>query len=716
MSDYKCYIVNKDFQSYYVQNGTVLLQGLPKELPDFPDGFQDIAINYERNNSYRGMFRSFSVPLGFVRDGKKILAHIFYNYGSEEKSYFIILKKALTYTGGTPDRFNFTYKSYYRGEFDFSTFVQEEDRVTINLLDGGLESEIKANENTQYEIDISSLETRKVKMDGVELKNTVQFLITDGIETLTDNYPYNKNHIVDLTEISRETSGIAGVKATERTKVRNNNVDIKATQRWFFKASTVGNVIIEYDFNLTRTAISSISGIGVFVYSVIRKIDKNGVGSGPILFQTTQPWNLLGTNNIKGTVSIPVNADDELYLYTMCNVEGATGDDVINFNYSGEGLFKVNYTYKHPESIIDTITVYQLFEQLIKKISNGKSGVSSAYLQSRTDLVITSGDLIRNIEGGKIKTNFSDFWQWLRSLLPVYFGVKNGNATIGLLEEMFVKPLTVNLELSNFQTFLQTNQFTYINDVRNLKVSLAKEFMSAKIKVGYPNQNYQDTNGRTEFNSTQNWTTPLIRTSTENNMISPYRSDSIGIEYVRINFDGKKSTDTSSDNDVFVLNVKKDKVGDYYELDRSKNSLFFGVLSPETMFNVALRPRQMLLNNGAVLHSGFDKMDDKSLKFQSADKNSDTVYDSVSDSSEISILSLGNRLFLPYIFEFETYQPIALVEIMTEGNFRKMCIAFDWEGDRYYGYILKAGIQPVTREVQTFTLLAAPQNDMTKLI
>lgn len=716
MSEYKCYIVNKDFQSFYVQNGTVLLQGLPKELPDFPDGFQDIAINYERNNSYRGMFRSFSVPLGFVKDGKKILTHIFYNHGSEEKAYFIILKKALTYTEGTPDEFNFTYKSYYRGEFDFSTFVQEEDRVTINLLDGGMESEIKANENTQYEIDISSLETRKVKMDGVELKNNVQFLITDGVETLTDNYPYNKNHIVDLTEISRETSGIAGVKATERTKVRNHNTDIKATQRWFFKATTAGNVTIEYDFNLTRTAIDQISAIGVFVYSVIRKIDKNGVGSGPILFQTTKPWNLLGTNNIKGTVSIPVNADDELYLYTFCNAEGATGDDVINFNYSGEGLFKVNYTYRHPESIVDTITAYQLFEQLIKKISNGKSGVSSTYLQSRTDLVITSGDLLRNIEGGKIKTNFSDFWQWLRSLLPVYFGVNNGNATIGLLEDVFVKPIAKNLELSNFQTFLRINQFIYIGDVRNLKVLLAKEFMSAKIKVGYPNQTYQDTNGRTEFNSTQNWTTPLIRTSTENNMISPYRADSIGIEYVRINFDGKKSTDTSSDNDVFVLNVKKDKTGDYYELDRNENSLFSGVISPETMFNVALRPRQMLLNNDIVLHSGFDKMDDKSLKFQSADKNSATIYNSVADSSDISISSLGNRLFLPYIFEFETYQPVALVEIMTEGNFRKMCIVFDWEGDRYYGYILKAGIQPVTREVQTFTLLAAPQNDMTKLI
>lgn len=720
MSDFKYYITDKDFQSYFVQNGVVQVQGMPRELDATPDGWQDIAINYERNMTYRGMFRSFSVPLGFIRDGAQILRHIIHTKGTEAKTYLIILKKTLTYTAGTPDRYKFFYKSYYRGEIDLSTFVQEEHKVTVNVLDGGLEADIKANETTQYEFNLSELPTRKIKMDGIELRNEIQYLITDGVSTLSDNYPYNQSHLVDIQEISREVSGIPGVKAVERQKIANNNPALKDSQGWFFRATTEGTVHIEYDFILSRSNIAIPTNVGVSVYCLIRKIDKNGIPSNTILFQADQPWTIFGLSNVSGSVDIPVSQDDELYFYTFANPAGSTGDVNINFRYSGEGLFKVTYTYRHPESYVDAVTAYDLFDALIKRISNGRSVADSTYLSGRTDLVISSGDAVRGLDGAKIKTSFADFWQWLKSIEPVAFSVKNNRGYIGLASDIFAKTIPGTRGIVSFRLFIQFNQFTYIEDVRNLKVSLAKEFLFNRLKVGYANQNYEDANGRSEFNSGQVWGNSIKRVQSEIDMVSQYRADAIGIEYVRINLDGKKTTDSSSDNDVFVFHVEKAKQTDaaveYYALDRSLNMNLTGVISPESVFNVALRPRQMIINNGSILHSGMDKMDDQQLTFISADKNADSAINGIPDRQDINISELNSRLFLPYIFEFETYKPISLVEIMQQNIYRSHCIAFDWEGEHYYGYILKAGIQPVTNEVQTFTLLAAPMNDMTKLI
>ncbi len=740
MKEFKFYITDKDGKSFYESEGFVGTQGNPRELEDAPEGFQDIAIAYERNITYHGLFRSFSFPLGFVKSGASILKHIYHKLGREFKAYLILLKYHLLFDD---DNFQELWKSYYKGEFDLSTYMQEENKVTVSLLDGGLESLIKANENTVYEISLEGevlpgdeVKTNTaVEMDGLNLLNTIQYVITDGY--IMDNYPYRKSHLVELQEVYREVADIGGVKPVTRTRVANNNSQIQATGEWFMRSTTNREVTIEYDFSLTRSNVGGLtSTLGMTCTVVIRAIN-NGATSpekNKVIFQTTQPWELLGTNNIKGSVTIPLSEGDEVYLYTMVNPQGsgANTDENVNFTYSGEGLFKVSYQYRHPTSYAAGLYPDILFQRLIEKISDGKYSADTTFLRTKRQYFITSGDALRGISGAVIKTSFADFWQWIWSTEDVYFGVKDKTAVIGSMNDVYklpyhqtsVRPRNPGGTMVFDTSAMDMTRVVDVGEVRNLKVSPAKDFMFSSIKAGYPKQSYEDVNGRSETNQGQQWTTPVTRSSTSLDLVSPYRADPYGAEYVRINFMNKSTTDAESDNDTFVLHVERSFQRlpavfvwvNLHKLDRTANAYVTGVKDPVNLFNIQLSPKHNLLRKGRFLRSCLDKLDDQVIKFQSADRNKDMVVNypngSVVESADIPISTLGEKYFIPDILEYETNQPVNLVESMNEN---KTLFLFEWNGVKFTGFVMKAGIALWDNEVQTHQLISSPINDLSKI-
>src|SRR5687768_11509316 len=121
--------------------GVVKSDGTPAHLEFSPDGWSDTLVEWGRNIKYLGLFRDFSVPLNFVRDGAKILRHIKWTVGMEAIRYLAISKLNRTIF---PD----TYDHWYTGEFDFSKFKQKKNGVDIQLVEGGLSKLLKAYEAT----------------------------------------------------------------------------------------------------------------------------------------------------------------------------------------------------------------------------------------------------------------------------------------------------------------------------------------------------------------------------------------------------------------------------------------------------------------------------------------------------------------------------------------------------------------------------------------
>lgn len=124
---------------------TISIRGHSTFLQHSPIGWDDSLVRWEKSQKYHGLFRSFSIPLEFVKEGAAVLRNAFYTDGIEAK-VFVQIKKL--------DRTTLNYIDTYHAEVDFSTFQDKEHSVEVNLVDGGLSKRIKSREKIIFETDI----------------------------------------------------------------------------------------------------------------------------------------------------------------------------------------------------------------------------------------------------------------------------------------------------------------------------------------------------------------------------------------------------------------------------------------------------------------------------------------------------------------------------------------------------------------------------------
>ena len=155
-------------------------------------------------------------------------------------------------------------------------------------------------------------------------------------------------------------------------------------------------------------------------------------------------------------------------------------------------------------------------------------------------------------------------------------------------------------------------------------------------------------------------------------MTSNARADGYGIEKLRMDYFNRDSVDSSSDNDVFVLNIEDEPREDgYYHLRRPPYNPIKGVISPSTLFNIEdLTPKRLLLTNGDYLHSCINGFEGTDLIFQTTDKNAELATTlngvTIQENTNVHVENLGVAYFWPIQFEFDTKVPFNLVEILAD--------------------------------------------------
>jgi hypothetical protein len=311
---------------------------------------------------------------------------------------------------------------------------------------------------------------------------------------------------------------------------------------------------------------------------------------------------------------------------------------------------------------------------------------------------VTCGDAIRGLTGAKIKTSLRDFFTSYNSDFGIGMGM-----------------LGADLRLEEKAFWVQYTDFIDLGEVSKMKVSPASDLLVNNIKVGTPDQEYDDVNGKQEFNTTHEYSAPITRVAKELNLVSVYRNDCYGIEFTRLNLDGKDTTDNDSDNDVFKIHIEDNpRVDGFYHLDRSLNAGATGLLSPSTVFNLYLTPARAIRRNGNYIRSLFYKLDSKFLKFQTTDKNSAVVAGGITENADIQIATLDAPLFSCNYLEFETKVPVDILELLKANPLK--AFAGTWAGFSFVGIPDKVSVQPGDNGAQTFKLLASPATDLTQLI
>jgi hypothetical protein len=702
--DFLYSLTDENGRSYRRNNGLVEAVSKPTPLPETPDGWQEKSIRFQRSLDYLSLFRTFTNPLKFVKTGALILRDRFYKKGTEEKVYLVIHRLAKYFGGG------WLHKFFYRGEIDLSQFSDEDTHVEVNIMEGGLSKLLKANENTVYEIDVDVPEAVSVKMDGLKLKQTATYLITNG--TLENDFGA---HIVETNLINQESIQSLGARSTTRT-VLNSSTDIFPSGQYILEiGNSATEITIKYNFGITLGLAPGIGAIpGTRYFWQIRAYNKDGTQvlfDNIIDFNPGDPLLLYRHNIFSGTATYTIPANTKVFIdssiSTNINVTRFTYDD----DYSDEngGILEISYSYTHPTTYIKALRPVYIAQKLLDKITGGGYTFSSNYLSAVWEnLLTTSGDAVRGIPGARLKISWTDFYRSYNVPCNLCMGIRNG-------------ALYIERKKDAFQSYIQQS----LTNARDLTVSTCKDFQYGSVKVGYPNTDTEDVNGRDEFNVTQVYTSPITRTSKVLDLVSKIRASMYEIELTRINLEGRTTTDDSNDNNAFFLHVEKTATAGtgtepatYYKLLRETYTSISGIISPETAFNIGLSPKRCLLAHGNFLRSIFWGQDAGYLVFQTSDKNAEltTVKDGVTISEKGNVLigNLDPALFIPLEFKFESPMPADIIETMNDGPDGTFAVPYD--GATLYGFPMEIGIQPANRPAQETVLLCSPQTNLENLI
>jgi hypothetical protein len=701
MKTWLYFLVDDQGRSYKVTNGVVQKVAQPTPLRYTPDGWQELALAYERNMNRYGIVRSFSLPLGFVKEANYILRHIVLTGTVETKVYLVIKKLELDTTVST---YRFIYRLFYKGELDLTTASLGDEKSTVSLLESGITGQIAAKESAMFEYDLATdPEAISIVHDGYPLINKINYDLFDfNTDISQPGIVSNYKFIIPVSFTNRE--GITGgdVVVSSSTFERLDIVpDLTDNQNYFFRAvpgfefTLTGNMKFKFDTSVDpgvdRTFTFDLMGSsGATYYTWPATVVTNG-----LVYEVT----------FNETINIPsLFANDEAFFIVGYLIVVPNRSTTF---YLIESAFDIEFQYVYAPTITKGFTVDVLFRKLCTSITGKSNTAITTFLENYRNIFITCGDAIRGLEKQVLKTSLQDLIRAVNPWLNTGMTVTKNNVTIESKSDIF------NSGSTPF----------HLGAVKNLKINPAADFLCSQIKTGYAEQSYEEALGRFEFNNTAEFTTPVVKSTSILELISPYRTDPTGIEYQRIKYQNTDTTDSPSDNSVFAMNIDyaNPNIDDTYNLYRPAYSLIEGVPaeSQAGIFNIDLfTPKRILLKHGNWLRSIFYGFEDKRIIFQTTQKNRElrTIESGVVVDEDLNELigNMASPLFKPYYFEFECESPVGIVDQLDDNP--NVLFSFEWEGETYTGFLIKAGIAPDSNKEQTIKLLSSPSNDITQFI
>lgn len=584
----------------------LIIDGYAYNVSEDLKNWDDISVSYKRND-YNGVVRSFSTKFDFKDSAYSLIKKEYRSKYLNSSATIVIYKRNNSWL----------WNELFRCSLDFSTLTDDGYTISINAIDNSLASLIKSRKSTQYEYLVSDLkEERQLYYDRLSIYNSYNY------------YPYDKNY------------GSTNPKEPEGDEVViNYSNSASGNQYYVFPLSaSEGEVyngsVVEVLDNLAEGnhgAIMRFTGtksVKVSMKFNIRRSDKSNYSIRIVSIQGSQQTVIREFKNGNGTVEYSCDIP-EIYLSngSMLKVDFVVG---IGYNQwiaiSQFKYFTVMCSSIDSPVNIDVITPSNLLSNLLGSISNNKEDIVGSIesgVDERLDTaLIVAAESVRGLKDAKLYTSYTKFEKWMEAefgFVPVI-----GEKTLSFVhrDSLYKKGVikTIDKQIKDFE-------YT-VND----------SLIYSCVRVGYDKQDYDSINGRDEFRFTNEFVTGNTLTDTSLELVSPYRADAYGIEFLAQKR-GQDTTDNDSDNDIFFVSAKLNSSGDKYELIRSGNGgpTISGVISPGTMFNAMYSPRFMIEANKRFIGVSVSQLD-----FASSEGNSDVTINGVKETDPVLI---NNRLF-----------------------------------------------------------------------
>lgn len=514
-------------RTYYVDNGIVKKSAQPRWLKQNPNGWKDMTIQFATNQTYFATLRSFTSALKFIDDGQAILLDRLLNgRGTEEILYLIILRsnpaKGLNY-----------YELEYKERLDMSKINGDPRTGTsINTLQYDVFALVQANENTMYSIPCNSSNPKAIPalFDGILLQDKANYsVINSPIAVTTEAKQYFALPIAFVNEEGDSVGIITNDQTFDNFSDPATWAANPANANFAFSSTDDVTATISGTFSFTQIGTGFTTSI--FELFLIKNADTDPVPSNQVLALDTLPARITGqifsyTFNTK----VPLAANEKLFLVLRFGGVAITPlATTIAFIYAT----------KQDPSIAYIMRPLDVLQSLVEQITLGRYTADSNFLRQNNRKCPLSGSSLRSFPDANIQTCFADFFQTYSSSYNLGIAVRNG--------VLWLEPVA-DLYNSNIEILRLPN-------VSKPGLSVAEEFIYASAKVGYLKQTYNKRNGRYEFNCTHNYTFPITTVLNSLNLVSPYRADSFGMEFIRTGYPDLTTTDDKGDNDVFTVMI-----------------------------------------------------------------------------------------------------------------------------------------------------------------
>lgn len=560
-------------------------------------------IKFSRKRSgLEGITRTFTSKFQFVGEAYDLILE-------EYLSKYLASNASITVYTITNSH---TYDEFFSCRLDFGSLTYDGNTVSINSIDDSVANIIKANKGTQYEYSVDELKDEaRLYYDRLSYVGSATYYC--GGRTLESG-----SILVDAVSGSDHYMTIPMYIGSSEI-VSGSGIEVK-------DVGASGNLesCLIYTEKATSVKIS-IKGAYSWDGASLAADMQLKTKSGTLLKEWKGGW---------GGESISVNWDGEV---TLSANDGIVLLAAYNTKFALYYFSSLKITMEFP-SIglpidIDAIKPVTILKRLLKSMNGGNDGIDgeiSSGIDERLDnCVILTAESIRGIPKAKLYTSYTKFVNWMEAefgFVPVINGrVVSFRHRNNLFGENNVKDLGSN--------------------IANFEYKMEESRIYSRVRVGYDKQEYESMNGRDEFRFTTEYTTGVDITDNVLELISPYRADAYGIEFLAQNR-GKDTTDDESDNDVFFVGATLSSNDKKYKLMRAGWNVD-GVLSPDTMFNTMYWQGAMLQAN-----AGYIGMFTNKLSYSSSDGNSDVVVNGIGMKDDFNvesgIITCGDVSFTTY--------------------------------------------------------------------
>lgn len=624
----------------------LLIGGKKYEVTKDLVNWEDVEISIKRKD-FGGVYRTFGDSFEFAGDSYMLLENEFLTNYLNTSAVIVI---------GVLNN-SWTYNEKIRCNLDFSSYQNNGNTISIKAIDNSTEAIINANKSQVYDIPVSSLKSDELYYDRMELNNSVEFYLSPDSE---EDEEGDRVGIINSSSIRMSFPLGYG---TINFPVKNiidvgdqygnwDAYDSRGDGKFFIRANTNKTIHVEFSF-LGKAEFRDTSN-NVWIVQLIKWVGTNG----KVIYEQR-----LGENewkNIDYSAEIEVKTKEELSLTiirgsTASPGEGQDSDSaVIKIS---DFKFYISYIGRNKPVNFDVFTPNKLLTSILSNM--GLTDMTGEVKEGDTTIpYMIAAESIRNIKNAKVHTSFSKFSEWAKACLGYYYKIEGKKVIFCHLTELY-DPETVK-ELEH---------------VNSIDISIDNSLIYSGVDVGYEKKDYDEINGRDEFHVKNSFSTGISINDNIYKLISPYRADCYGIEFLAQKRD-EETKDDSSDNDLFIVDAIS-------VLDPSTSSIKLklnrqgdrpsGVLFPSSVFNVAYSPRRMLLANKQILSSCTSR-----LEFTASEGNADAV---LWRESENSPVVLDSRYFRVETLKVGTIG-LSPFPVLYDG-----LISFDYNNKKYTGYV-----------------------------